>query len=75
MNNRVISVILAILFLVSGWFYWFQIRPAKTRNFCLNWVPKNVKDSQGNQIQGTEAWNKAYRLCLVENDMRPEDLF
>ena len=70
-----ILIVVFVFFLLSALFYWFQIRPAKIRSFCLDWVPKNVTDSGGNQIQGNEAWNKAYRLCLVNKGMKPENLF
>ena len=71
----IFSLILIVLILVGGGFYWFQIRPVKMRSFCIEWVSKNVKDSQGNQIQGNIAWNKAYRLCLAGNGIKPENLF
>lgn len=58
-----------ILFLLSTLFYWFQIRPAKIRSYCWKSFVENAKSGNG----GNGA-NISYRICLVENGMKPEDL-
>jgi hypothetical protein len=58
-----------ILFLLSALFYWFQIRPSMIRSSCWKSFVKNAKS--GNESNGA---NISYRICLVENGMKPEDL-
>lgn len=36
-NKYIILLILLALLLISGWFYWYEIRPAKIRQDC-SWV-------------------------------------
>lgn len=57
-----------ILLLLSALFYWFEIRPATIRSSCWKRVLENAKSGNGSN------GNISYRICLVENGMKPEDL-
>lgn len=56
-------------------FYWFQIRPADIRKACNGETKNKVLAAQkeGKTFSSTLA-NGWYRLCLVNQGMKPEDL-
>jgi len=60
-------IILAII-LLSGWFMWFQIRPALARRQC---VKKIIKDYQPGKMTSSLA-NLIYRGCLASWGIKPE---
>lgn len=39
-NKKKVALILSGLFLLVGWFYWYEIRPSKIRAEC-SWVAKH----------------------------------
>lgn len=65
-KHKFFLIFLAI-FILLGWFYWFQLRPSLTRSQCLK-VALEKSKSKPNQ-------NNEYRLCLTEHGMKPESLF
>ena len=70
MKNKII-LILVILGLVGGWFYWYQWRPVQIRKECLEEVNKRI-DEPG-EISVKKAEN-VYGFCLMEHGMKREDL-
>jgi hypothetical protein len=62
-----IFITFVFLFLITGAFYWFQIRPSDIRKNCLKYARNKSKYA----VQG----NNYYRICLTENGMQPESVF
>lgn len=42
-NKKKVLLTLLVLLLVSGWFYWYELRPAKIRQDC-SWV-KHIEEA------------------------------
>lgn len=61
-----------ILFLVLGWFYWFQWRPINIRKDCLIKAKSKTKTLTKPTFNFL---NLIYKDCLVENGLRPEDFY
>lgn len=72
----IISIILTLIFLFAGSFYWFAIRPAQNRKNCIREAEdkQNWTGSAWTHISGTEK-SDFYRLCLVKKGMKPESLY
>ena len=58
--------ILLVLLLISGWFYWFEYRPAEVRKSC-------TKEATRGLYVTTK--NNRYRECLANHGFKPESLF
>lgn len=60
-----------LLSLFIGWFYWFQWRPVQIRKDCML---KLKKFSKENNIYTPKSTTVFYRMCLIEQGLKPEDL-
>jgi hypothetical protein len=40
----ILTVVLCILILSSGWFYWYEIRPSQIRRGCNQWAESTAKE-------------------------------
>lgn len=61
-----ILIFLYLASLLSGWFYWFQIRPMNVRKYCVN---ESMEGNLNKRIK-----NNNYRICLVKKGLNPESL-
>jgi hypothetical protein len=52
-----LSLLLIIIVMVGGWFYWFQLRPSQMRKKCFEAV-SSLKDLSFSQA------NTAIDICL-----------
>jgi len=59
--------IVLLIVLGSFFFYWFQIRPANIRRFCLY---QSTKDSKNLVVIDT-----SYKVCIIKKGLEPEPLF
>lgn len=59
------GIIIIVLILVIGTFYWFEVRPAQARKECA----KKSEISTGNYSWQTEILNKRYEDCLLKNGL------
>lgn len=55
-------VILLGLLLISGWFYWFEIRTMQIRHECAYWTPMG----QENRVT---LENRLYEFCLHDKGL------
>lgn len=46
-NKKKVFLILLGLFLLTGWFYWFQYRPTKIRSYCHNQANGKPESTSG----------------------------
>lgn len=70
-----IFLILLILLLIGGWFYWFQIRPSNIRQKCYAYtLQKREERINSNDRLTNEEANNYFRRCLVENGLKAEDM-
>lgn len=63
-NKKKISLILLGFFLLCGWFYWFQWRPAKIRSYC-DWKAKSKS-----YWKVTKNYDANYNSCLHEKGLK-----
>jgi len=69
-------IVLIVLLVVGGLFYWFQYRPSEIRKHCV----RLVQEFEGEYyvkhgvFPSNEGSNDIYRQCLVGKGMSPEDL-
>ena len=77
-----VMLMVAVLLLIVGLFYWFEWRPSQTRKKCsdLSYAAQFLKDDIKRNVDllgGIEdsPANKLYRLCLSKYGMKPEPLF
>ena len=64
-NKYRVFIILMGLFLISSWFYWFQIRPAQIKHDC-SWIEvheKAIHASPGVPIEEVEASRRDNPQC------------
>lgn len=67
--------LIAALFVAVMLFYWFQIRPANIRKACNEETKSKLLAAQKEgKIFNSVLVNGWYRLCLVNQGMKPEDL-
>ena len=62
-DNKIIILIIVIIF---GWFYWFQFRPSQIRKDCYIKIK--------GQTMTAQLGNLRYRTCLAEYGIKPENL-
>ena len=62
-KNKVVLILLGLL-LLTGWFYWFQYRPAKIRSYC-DW---KVRSKTNWRV--TKSYNEKYNSCLHEKGLK-----
>ena len=63
------SVILMFVLLGAYLFYWFQLRPIKIRKNC-----EKASQKYDSYFEKRHR-NNFYRVCLVQNGLKPESLF
>lgn len=65
-------LLLLIIFLIAGWFYWFQWRPARIRGDCNEYVVERLKEET--EKRSTKEWQERYDLyfenCLHSKGLR-----
>ena len=54
-----LSILLIVILIISGWFYWFQLRPAKIKHDC-SWVPAHSDPV-------TAITQEEYNSCMEKN--------
>ena len=54
-----LSILLIIIFVSGGWFYWFQLRPANIKHDC-SWVPAHADPV-------TAVTQEEYNKCMEKN--------
>lgn len=64
-------VIILVLLLISGWFYWFELRPSKIRQEC-SWV-KHTDESIPAKPAMSEEELRA--KSIIEDCKNPEGIF
>jgi hypothetical protein len=74
-NKLLVFVIVGGSIFIIGWFYWFQWRPSEIRKNCLSQVKDEAQErrAEGKDLSNASG-NNLYRLCLVEQGMKPEPL-
>ena len=55
-KNKVLIILLGTI-LISGWFYWFQYRPAKIRRECSRIAEKE-------SVGYYDEYKASYEICL-----------
>lgn len=68
-NSLVVGGI--VLFLIMGWFYWFQWRPAQIRKGCMSKIQENAQSGIKYTMSSMTVF---YRMCLTKQGLKPEDL-
>lgn len=68
---KINKVLVIIVLITAGWFYWFQYRPQQIRKNCLGQVRKWATESKE---YTTSRANARYRICIIESGMKGEDL-
>lgn len=68
-----VLIVLIVILLFGGLFYWFQWRPNEIRKNC-EWA---VFSKESAEYEGENAviQNNQYRQCLVKNGLNPESIF
>ena len=69
------NLIVIIVFLVAIFsIYWFFARPATVRSKCVKELRSEVQKGKFNEDSTVDSANLVYRLCLIKNGLKPEDL-
>jgi len=70
-KNKHLGYPLLILFLVGGWFYWFQIRPSHIKKECYTSSVENARknDNLGNDKFYVTTYDAYYKRCLEKNGL------
>lgn len=65
-------IIVSVLLLILGAFYWFQLRPARIRIYCHNNAEENAKVwVTSNQDDNTsEIYDRSFIKCLNEHGLK-----
>lgn len=63
MKNQII-IIVSVILLIAGWFYWFELRPSNIKRECYKFVKDNFE-----RINTTESINLSYSMCLHKNGL------
>lgn len=78
---KFITLVLILLLIVGGVFYWFQYRPSEIRKKCIA-IAKEGKNLSGvfekydlYTSRGFEQANRDYSDCLVGEGLKPEKLY
>ena len=65
-------IILLILFVVGGLFYWYELRPTKILKECSKWKELSFYDAGATKL-GDNWWRKPYdyeiKSCLQEHGL------
>lgn len=68
------SLLIIVLLMAGGMFYWFQIRPSNIRATCQEEVKNKAQATEEEKSYDTSLANNWYRICLASKGMKPEDL-
>lgn len=79
MKRTIFSSVIVILLVIlgSGIFYWFQIRPSEIRKECSKETKIRVQqeeDAPGEPNYTSKQVNNWYRICLIEHGLAGESL-
>ena len=61
------KIILLIILVGIGLFYWFQLRPTQIREHCFDLATKAITKSKSDTLNSTEDYDFLYKLCLQRN--------
>ncbi len=56
-------IILVILIIISGAFYWYEWRPSKVYSYCDKWARETVKVEKEDYFK---TYDFVYKICLRE---------
>lgn len=71
MNNKsILIVILLVLVLAGGWFYWFQWRPAKARSYCAYWALNKAKEGDDQRYYQFDVYDEYFDRCMREKGLK-----
>ena len=68
-KNRVLLILLA-LFMISSWFYWFQYRPTKIRQYCHRWIVDLPGEVELYYERDRAEYSALYDSCLHEKGLK-----
>jgi len=70
------QLIIVVLLLLAGWFYWFEWRPASTRKACNKDAVERMKGmiEEGNKNpEQLDLWlNRFYESCMKRHGLAGE---
>jgi hypothetical protein len=68
-------IVIALLLIIIGLFYWYEWRPNQIRKSCFSQAKEYAQKrrAEGKDLSNALG-NSLYRLCLVEQGMKPEQL-
>jgi len=72
-NKKIVLLILLGLLLLVGWFYWFQWRPVKIKQYCHQHAEENARVFSQNKGTFTEVrsvYDRSYEKCLHEKGLK-----
>ena len=58
------KIIILLIIVIAGSFYWFQIRPERIRSNCFNITVEILKDSK------VDNYDFLFRACLNKNGIK-----
>ncbi len=61
------KVILLLIMMALGLFYWLQLRPAQIREHCFDSTIKSIRESDG--LNYADHYDLLYKLCLQRNGL------
>lgn len=81
--SKLTLVVLPLMLLIFGSFYWFQLRPANIRKSCVSSsyaASKNYADTLAliggyDEVGRTIKQDEFYQNCLLKNGMKAERLY
>ena len=63
-----ISLLVIIIIIIGGAFYWFQLRPTKIRNYCNQWALDKA-GIPGEKRYNIGQYNDYFDRCLREQGL------
>lgn len=70
-HKKKVFLILLSLFLLIGWFYWFQWRPAMIRSYCHERIVDLPGDVEELRSEGQiKRYNALFDSCLHEKGLK-----
>lgn len=59
-----ISLVLILVSILAGAFYWYQLRPSQAKKFCTHWAVDKAKD--GDERYNDDGYIHYYQRCMRE---------
>ena len=60
-----LSLLIIIIFVIGGIFYWFQLRPVKITKYCHQWATDRARALGA----GYDNYNDYFKWCLQEQGL------